>query len=324
MTSGTTRTSIGSLLARRRIGSILSVAALSLTCLGLSACGSRAVDIPDANFRECLNGFLNQPILTGKPTIKQLENMTGGAYVCNFVGPIASIEGAQYLTNATGLSLESGSISDLTPLAGLAKFTSLTITSNQIDDITPLAGLTNLRDLSLDSNQVSDVTPLTGLTNLQYLSLDSNQISDVTPLAGLTNLTTLSLDSNQISDVTPLAKLMSSINHSNFVHLIRLGLSHNRISDVSALAVEAFPGLSWCGGRGLCDLSGQQLAATATVGDQLLPHVVGLGTISWQVTQGDATIDNGMVTYPSAGTVTLSFTDSGSTFAGTVTVTVTN
>jgi len=246
--------------------------------------------------------------------LARLNNLTWISLDGNQISDTTPLTG---LTNLTELGLGSNHISDTTPLAGLTNLTSLNLSGNQINDsgITPLAGLTNLTELDLISNHISDTTPLAGLTNLTSLNLSGNQISDTTPLAGLTNLTSLNLSGNQISDVSALAGLTD---------LTSLNLSGNQISDVSALA--GLPAVKATTGHVddlWCVLDDQQLAATARTGPpQPLPNVAGLGTVSWQVTQGDAIVNNGAVTYRSAGTVALKFTDSGSTFSGTVTVTV--
>ena len=158
-------------------------------------------------------------------------------------------------------------------------------------DLSPVAGLTNLTLLDVSGNQITDLSPLAGLTNLNTLILSHNLIADVTPLAGLTNVSDLDLSNNQINDVSPLASLpfISSPPNGDTGYLI----------------------------------TGQSLTATAVTGPQSLPRVVGIGSLDWKVTQGEATIKGDTISYPLGGTVVLAFADSGSTFGGTVTVTVT-
>jgi Leucine-rich repeat (LRR) protein len=52
----------------------------------------------------------------------------------------------------TYILLESLSITDLSPLGGLATIEDLNISSNKISDLSPLAGLINLRDLDVSDN----------------------------------------------------------------------------------------------------------------------------------------------------------------------------
>jgi hypothetical protein len=58
----------------------------------------------------------------------------------------------------------------------------LSIAINKISDVSPLAGLAKLGELRLEYNEISDISPLTGLTNLERLELQYNKISDFSPL----------------------------------------------------------------------------------------------------------------------------------------------
>ena len=150
---------------------------------------------------------------------------------------ISNLTGLELATNLTelslrdeyvdGVSINSNSVSDLSPLAGLTKLRDLSLPSNNVSDLSPLAGLTSLRSLYLSGNAISDISALAGLINLEWLNLDDNAISDISALAGLINLEQLNLDHNNITDLSPLAGLTS---------LGRLRLSGNAISDISALA----------------------------------------------------------------------------------------
>ena len=131
------------------------------------------------------------------------------------------------LINLARLELRGNDISDISPLAGLAKLTQLSIEDNSVSDILPLSGLTNLTELELFGNNISDLSALAGLTNLTWLQLFGNNLSDLSALAGLTNLTRLSLARNNLSDISPLAGL---------TNLTRLSLARNNLSDISPLA----------------------------------------------------------------------------------------
>ena len=141
--------------------------------------------------------------------------------------PIQNLEGMQYFTNLTHLTIFSGRISDLQPLANLINLTNLNLSANQISDLQPLANLINLTNLGLSNNQISDLQPLVNLTNLTNLGLSYNRISDLQTLLNLTNLTSLRLSSNPISDIQPLA---------NLTNLIDLSFGNNPISDIQPLA----------------------------------------------------------------------------------------
>ena len=131
------------------------------------------------------------------------------------------------LTQLTELNLSSCGISDVSFISGLTQLTSLNLNSNSISDISPLANLRQLDQLYLWKNSISDVSPLAELKKLTWLSLDINSISDVSSLAKLTQLTWLSLNGNSISDISPFTQL---------TQLTSLNLNGNNISDVSPLA----------------------------------------------------------------------------------------
>ena len=168
-----------------------------------------------------------------------------GPYInSNSVSNLSPLAG---LTNLTLLWLNDNSISDISPLAGLTNLTHLGLHSNSISDISPLADLTNLILLDLEDNSISDISPLVGLINLEHLDLWDNSISDISPLTGLTNLTELDLWDNSLSDISPLTGL---------TQLTYLDLGDNSISDLSPLAENT--GL---GSGDFVDVTGNPLSA---------------------------------------------------------------
>ena len=214
-----------------------------------------AVDIPDPNLRAAIERTLGKA--SGDPiTASDMTRLTNlSARNAN----ISDLTGLEQATNLTWLSLgteyveaeersiNSNSVSDISPLAGLTNLTILGLGHNAISDISPVAGLTNLTELFLGNNAISDISPLAGLINLTTrLYLSDNAISDISPLAGLTNLTTLYLDNNAISDISPLAGL---------TNLTRLYLSDNAISDISPLAGLINLTTLWLGNNSVSDLS---------------------------------------------------------------------
>ena len=132
------------------------------------------IDIPASNLRAAIASALGKP-----PS-----------------GPI--VRG--HLENLTDLVAQNANISDLTGLEGATNLRILDlgaeyveaenrlINSNSVSDITPLAGLTNLTDLHLRNNSVSDISAVSGLTNLRTLDLNRNSISDISPLVENTGL----------------------------------------------------------------------------------------------------------------------------------------
>ena len=176
---------------------------------------------PNANISD-LTGLEHATNLT-KLNLGDVEE-EGRFINSNSVSDISPLAG---LTQLTLLGLENNSIANISPLAGLTNLTGLEIGGNKITDISSLAGLTKLTLLWLNNNSIADISPLTGLTNLKTLVLENNSIANISPLAGLTNLTQLRLYINPISDISPLAGLTK---------LTSLGLGRNNISDISPLA----------------------------------------------------------------------------------------
>ena len=200
--------------------------------------------VPDPVLRQCIAdamhnwgtgaspghpGYALEADSISQADLDALAAASTAPYDLNCGAGIATLEGLQFLHDPelATFSAGDGTISDLTPLAGLTSLTSLYLVDNQISDLTPLAGLTNLTDLTLQANQIKDVAPLGSLSNLTGLNLSSNQISDLTPLAGLTNLQGLILSDNQISDLSPL---------SGMTGLVGLYADSNQISDLTPLA----------------------------------------------------------------------------------------
>ncbi len=151
---------------------------------------------------------------------------------------IQNLTGLEHAHNLTSLNLSSeyiagegtvnsNTISDFAPIAGLTRLTRLNLSDCGISDASFVSGLTQLTWLHLGDNTISDISPLANLKQLGQLYLWHNTISDVTPLAALKKLTWLMLSNNTISDVSPLAELKQ---------LPGLGLGGNAISDISALA----------------------------------------------------------------------------------------
>jgi hypothetical protein len=140
---------------------------------------------------------------------------------------IATLEGLQYATNLSYLSLWGNDVSDLTPLAGLTGLTGLNVDRNPLDGTDALAGLVELTYLSVGGTGITDLGVVAAMTELELLYAWSNAIDDLSPLAGLERLELVDVSDNQLSDVAPVATLAS---------LRRLVVSWNPLVDVSPVA----------------------------------------------------------------------------------------
>ena len=193
---------------------------------------TESVTISDANLRAVITTKLGKASGT-TVTVGDMTTLTGlDARNAN----ISNVTGLEFATNLTWISLgsvqvgtiwvNSNSITDISPLAGLTSLDWISLTRAGITDISPLAGLTNLTELYLGANSITDISALSGLTNLTKLYLWDNLISDISALAKLTNLTELDLEGNSISDITVL---------SGLTNLEWLTLEDNSIQDTSPL-----------------------------------------------------------------------------------------
>lgn len=194
---------------------------------------TQTVTISDANLRTVIATKLGK---TSSATITA-GDMTTLMSLDGRNSNISSMTGLEHAINLTSLSLgsvqvgdvwvNSNSISDLTPLAGLTKMRWIVLTRNAVSDLSPLAGLVNLRELYLGANAVTDISVLSNLTELVYLYLWDNTITDISAVAGLTRLKHLHLWNNSVTDISSLARL---------VNLTELDLQDNSITDISVLS----------------------------------------------------------------------------------------
>ncbi|MFZ5516705.1 MAG: leucine-rich repeat domain-containing protein [Candidatus Zhuqueibacterota bacterium] len=190
----------------------------------------------------------------------------------DIVADISSLQGLQRCKNLTCLQMDHQSISDISPVATLAKLRVLDFAENQkISDITPLTNLIQLEWINLSDNLITDISPLANMIRLKYLNLRYNgSINDISslsnmvqleelkmanalltnlsPLQKLSNLRTLWFTSCNISDISYLKNLNNLINLkitfgninnlmplSNLTKLEWLALEKNNTSDISAL-----------------------------------------------------------------------------------------
>ena len=194
-----------------------------------------SLDIPDPNLHTALEaklGVASGAVITTRDMARLTELDAPNANITDLTGlehatNLSTLDlGAEFLETENRF-VNSNSVSDISPLAGLDTLTRLFLSENSITDSSPLAGLDKLTWLSLWGNSISDISPLEGLINLTGLNLGGNSISDISLLEGLINLTWLELGGNSISDISPLEGLNQ---------LISLGLGSNSISDISAVA----------------------------------------------------------------------------------------
>lgn len=196
------------------------------------------VNIPDKALESAIRNKLNKP--TGDLTcdnLKSLTKLNADVDLESEDDPaiVSSLQGLQFATNLTSLSLNDNNISDLSPLKGLTKLTTLELNSNNVDNLSPLSGLTGLTRLVLYGNKIADLSPLTGLTNLLDLQVGNNRISDVEPLRNLTKLDILDLYFNEVESIGALVANTGLGYGDDFIDLGNNCLSAQGLQDASTL-----------------------------------------------------------------------------------------
>ena len=191
---------------------------------------SEVVSIPDANLAAAVRDEIGDQITT-----HTMLNLTSLNARNSGIRDLTGLEHAHSLVELDiGYDyidgegrVNSNTVSDFSPLAGLTELVYLNLSYTAITDISPLSGLTQLNTLDLFYTAISNISPLAGLTQLAYLDLSYTAITDISPLSGLTQLIRLTFSDTTITDVSPLAGL---------TQLIWLNLYRNTITDVSPLA----------------------------------------------------------------------------------------
>lgn len=102
--------------------------------------------------------------------------------------------------NILELSVEDSIFEDT--LSGIEKFPnlmSLSVDYGSLKDISALASLPNLLELTLtDCDSLTDYSPLMSLTNLEYLSIQSDELKTIDFVKVMPNLTGLAIEDSQI------------------------------------------------------------------------------------------------------------------------------
>ncbi|WP_271004835.1 LapB repeat-containing protein [Listeria seeligeri] len=150
------------------------------------------VNIPDPVFKSYLNGLIGQPS-TSDITEAQMDTIT--AITING-GSVSDITGIDYAHNLTSVRIANTQVTNFSLLASLPKLTNISLAGNNItsSSIPNLNNLQNLTSLSISPASLdnSALTKINKIPNLTYLDLDSNySLTDIMPLQSLPNLATL-------------------------------------------------------------------------------------------------------------------------------------
>lgn len=138
---------------------------------------------------------------------------------------LGSLEGIQYLTTATGLTLSNAPfpVSERHKIASMTAITHLTL--EKLPNLTQIdfaSSLSELHTLILRETAVNSLSPLQNLRKVEIIWADDNRITTVAPLGGLPALRLLSATLNDLTAIGALA---------NAPALLSLYLGDNRISN---------------------------------------------------------------------------------------------
>ncbi|WP_271002469.1 LapB repeat-containing protein [Listeria seeligeri] len=150
------------------------------------------VNIPDPAFKSYLNDLLGQPS-TSDITEAQMDTI---ATITINGGSVSDITGIDYAHNLTSVRIANTQVTDFSLLASLPKLTNISLAGNNItsNSIPNLNNLQNLSNLSISPTSLdnSALTKINKIPNLTFLDLDSNySLTDIMPLQSLPNLATL-------------------------------------------------------------------------------------------------------------------------------------
>ncbi|MGH1649519.1 MucBP domain-containing protein [Enterococcus gilvus] len=205
---------------------------------------SEAVNIPDYYLKSAILSSLGiavQGTVENTPVSKSdLEKLTTLNQSDRGVA-IGTLEGLQYATNLTTLSLTKYRSSiETNLLESLTKLKTLTLIgsgSGQISNIDFVKNLTNLTSLNLGQNSISDISILAGLKSITNLSLETNPISagSISTLGQLTNLVSLKLNATNNKDYSWISTLTK---------LETLDVSNNKLLDADVTPINTLPALT--------------------------------------------------------------------------------
>lgn len=89
---------------------------------------------------------------------------------------IIDLDGIEYCINAVTIDLSANSITDISPLFGLAAIKELNLSDNKIGYIDALSNLLKLKTIDLSNNQIDDISPLFDLPELESCDISGNKV----------------------------------------------------------------------------------------------------------------------------------------------------
>lgn len=111
-----------------------------------------------------------------------------------------SLNGIEYFTNLTRISIQLSYIKDISPLKDLVKLREIYISDSPIDTIPDLSRCKDLKYLTMVQCDITDLTPVTAINSLKELDMGFNKITSVAPIKDMDSLESLNIAANPITD----------------------------------------------------------------------------------------------------------------------------
>ncbi len=210
--------------------------------------------------------------------------------------PVALTDLAQ-LPNAEQVCVAAEGLTDISPVAGLAKLNKVEFKHNAIEDLSPLAGMPGLTSVGVNGNPVRDISPLKDCPKLAFLDLCDVRSYDPAAIAELGNFDFLDLSNPTQSYEYLAGKSVLSLRLSwtglttlealdDVARLEDLQIAHTAVSDLSHLALH--PGLRTLNiaaipADDLSPVLALPQLETLVVSQDMLPLVEALGEVPFEV-----------------------------------------
>ncbi len=111
---------------------------------------------------------------------------------------IITSDGLNDLILLDSITVDIGSIEDISDFSKITNLEELCISGNSIKTIEPILGLTRLRFLDISHNYGIDIRGISALENLEILNIAETEIEDISELEKLKNLKTLYVSSDYL------------------------------------------------------------------------------------------------------------------------------
>lgn len=131
-----------------------------------------AVSIPDSALHACIAAELASENLPPTFSVTNLALVKELACFDRNLGQIKDLTGLHHLVALESLVAFETTISDLRPIAGLAKLSTVEIMSSEPYQLGPLTTLPSITKVSVDVSPTTDIAPISQLTTVRKLYLD--------------------------------------------------------------------------------------------------------------------------------------------------------